>query len=380
MTAMDTALFGVVAVIAIDLVLLIALVGLKAVHHRRVISHDKRREEYVAVLSRHLAFEYHTDPINAEMARDAAFLDAVIDVRSTLVGPEVEKLLLIANRYGLVERQSARLRSRFPLGRRLRAAVSLAEMGDISSAAVLIEHLNDAEPEIRIQASRGLGRMDYTPAIDYILERLERETVWVRARFADTLIGYGQKAVWPLMAYVNVNQAAGDPAVVGDVIRVLGAIGDRDVGSQLASLLGNTTNKEVEIAVVAALGSLGTSLSIPPLLEELDSDDWRVRAQVVTALGGIGDPEVTAELSRTLSDSNWWVRRNSASALGDLPDGVAELYRALTFSDAFARDAAAEALADIGELARARAEFEKGAANQNQLRLIRYMRGEFATT
>lgn len=376
MISLHAAFFAVVAVFSLDLVLLLGLVGFKTVHRRRVANHDRRRAAYVALLSRHLAFEYHTDPITEEMATDEAFLDAVIDLRSTVAGPEVEKLALIANRYGLVERQTARLRSRFPLGRRLRAAVSLAEMGNESSAQVLIEYLDDREPEIRIQSARGLGRMNHTPAIDHIVERLSEETPWVRVRFADTLLGFASNASWPLLAYIKVNHGGEDVSGVVEAIRVLGTIGDREVGPQLAAVLGTANDLEVRIAAISALGSIGGPLIISSLLSAFHSDDWRAQAKAATALGEIGDPSVVSELSSGLSSRSWWVRRNSAAALTRLPGGLKALYTALTFEDHFVRDAAAEALADAGELVRARSLYEDGIAGHDELRLLSHMRGE----
>jgi HEAT repeat protein len=375
MTSQQIAIAAVFALFATNFILIFALIVLKIVHRRRVANHTRRHGEYLGLLSRHLSYEHHTDPITEEMAHDEAFLDAVIDLRNTVAGPEVDKLALIANRFDLVSRQTARLRSRFPLGRRLRAAVSLAEMGDESSAQVLIEHLQDVEDEIRIQSARGLGRMGYSPAIDHILDRLEQESSWVLARFADTLVGFGKKASWPLMAYVKVNQSGGVTASVVEAIRVLGTIGDRDIGPQLARVADLTENAEVKIAAVDALGAIGGPLALPSLLDAFYSNDWRVRAKAATALGEVGDPSVLSELSEGLTDGVWWVRRNSAAALTLVPGGLPALYRALTLEDLFARDAAAEALEDAGELAQARANHSQGVATRDELRLLRHMRG-----
>ncbi len=49
---------------------------------------------------------------------------------------------------------------------------------------------------------------------------------------------------------------------------------------------------------------------------------------------------------------------------------------ALVSEDHFARDAAAEALADAGELNRARTHHDAGVASHDELRLLRHMRGE----
>jgi HEAT repeat protein len=361
-------------VLVCDALMVVILIGLKTVHRARVRRHDRRREQYVQLLSRHLAFDHAVDPIPAQAGEDEAFLDAIIDLRNLVTGAEVRKLAVIANRYELIDRQSKRLRSRFPLSRRLRAAVSLAELGNEASAATLMSHLDDPEPEIRIQAARGLARIGHTPAIDRIVDRLEVEDAWVRARFGDSLASFGSNASQPLMAYVRVNHQTGHTEAVVQALTTLGVIGDHGVGPQLADVLAETTNPEIQIAVVDALGWVGGSHVLDSVVGAMHSPDWRVRAKAATAIGMIGDSSAADELAHALQDQAWWVRRNSAGALAMMRDGVPLLYRALTSPDAFARDAAAEALEDIGELAKARAAHATGEASNDQLRLLRHMR------
>lgn len=338
-----------------------------------MVDHERRRGEHLTLLSRHLAIPDHTDPIPKAVATDPAFIDAVIDLRNTLSGPEVETLAGIVDRLGVTDRQVVRLRRRFPLAGRLAAAVCLAEIGDESTAGVLREHLSDPEPEIRIQCARGLARIQHTAAIDAILERFTIEEPWVRARFADALLVFGAKATWPLVAYIRVNLApAGNEAVV-DAIRILGRIGDRSVGPTLAGILRIAHDPEVRIAVVEALGAVGGPLAVRPLRYAFRSEDWRLRAKAATALGEIGDPAVNWVLVEGLDDPNWWVRRNTASALAVLPGGQELLLTALESDDRFARDAAAEALADSGALSGARDRRDRGESTEADRVLLAYM-------
>jgi HEAT repeat protein len=346
---------------------------LKAFHRRRTERHELRRAAYVATLSRHLASNQHSDRIDEEAADDDAFIDAVIDLRNVVSGREIETLTGLVDGLGVVKRQEAKLRSRFPLGRRLRAAVSLAEIGDETTAPVLIEHISDREPEIRIQCARGLGRMQYTAGIDAILERLGIEDPWVRVRFADTLIGFGAKATWPLAAYIRVNLGHDENRGVIEAIRVLGTIGDREVGPILSGVLRVASDPEVQLAAIEALGFVGGPMAIPPLDYALRSSDWRLRAKAATALGHIGDPSVNRALAARLEDENWWVRRNSAAALGSLPGGDQILLATMRSTDQFVRDAAAETLADIGALTAARQRDEAGVATEEDILLLEYV-------
>ncbi len=371
-------LIAVGVVFTLNTVLLLALVWLKTAHRRRHQSHQRRRSAYVAELSRRLARSDSAETIPESAAEDDAFLDAVIDLRNIVSGSDIETLAGMVDVMGVARRQEARLRSRFPLGRRLRAAVSLAEMGDESNAPVLIEYLDDREPEIRIQCARGLGRMRHTPAIDPILERLSIEEPWVRARFADTLVGFGTRATWPLLAYVRVNLDHPGNAGVVEAIRVIGTIGDQEAGPSLAWMLPQTQDVDTRLAVIDALGGVGGPRAIRPLKQTFRSSDWRLRAKSAAALARIGDPSVNATLAGGLTDPNWWVRRNSAAGLAVLPGGTDLLYLALGFKDRFARDAAAEALADCGALATARDRAEQGSATPQDLALITFVGGQEA--
>jgi HEAT repeat protein len=373
MNATQIAFLAVGIVFVVDAVLLFGLITLKAVHRRRMERHDQRRSAYLGVLSRRMAYPLHTDYIDPKVARDSAFLDAVIDLRNTMLGPEIDTLAGIIDRYGLVKHQTARLRSRFPLGRRLRAAVSLAEMGDESSAPVLIEFLNDREPEVRIQCARGLGRMHHTPAIDAIIDRFGEESPWVRSRFADTLVGFGVGAAWSLLAYIRVNHDHGENEGVIEAIRVLGNIGERDVGPALGDLLGRFEDPELVIAAIEALGYIGGPLAVTPLLGFFQADDWRLRAKAAHSLGEIGDPLANPALRKGLEDEDWWVRRNSAAALAEMPGGLEILHQALHSEDVFARDAAAEALANSGELGHARGRREQGEETEADRALLSFM-------
>lgn len=373
MSATELAYLSVVIVFAIGLGLLVAVVTLKWTHRRRTEAHDLRRAAYLKMLSQHLASPGSTQTLSASEAEDDAFIDAVIDVRNTVIGPAVDALEGLVDRSGLISLQSQRLRSRFPLGRRLRAVVTLAEIGDARAARVLMQHLSDREPEVRVQCARGLARMRYTAAIDLILDRFNEETPWVRSRFAETLNLYGRDATWLLMAFVRVNHAYENNAGVPEAVRVLGRIGDREVGPALSELLYSVEDIEVTLAIIEALGDVGGPMALRPLRRKFLSDDWRVRAKTATAFGEIGDPSINPVLAEGLSDPSWWTRRNSASALTELPGGLEYLYNALDSEDRFARDAAAEALADCGELNAAKDRIESGTAAARDHLLVDYM-------
>lgn len=349
----QTPLIAALIIFSVAALLLMVLIVLKAVNRGRMVSYRRRRESYLHLLSRHLAYENCTDPITASMVQDPAFFDALIDMRNAVTGDGISTLHRIVKQHRVIDRQIKRLDSRFFLTRRLRAAVSLAELGDESAADALMRHLNDPRPEIRIQCARGLGRIQWTPAIEEIVWRFHLETPWVRARFSDTLTGFGTKATWPLLAYVRVNHRheTSGPALA---LQTIAQIQDYQAVGPVLEILGATPNLEIEIAAIETLGELGSPETLPVLLERLDSASWEIRTKSATALGGIGDPTAIPRLREAMRDESWWVRRAAAAAIARLPEGISELYAALDDHDPFAADAAAEALVDAGELVSAR--------------------------
>ena len=372
MSAFEIAIAAMITMFAVSAALLVGVVVLKWVNGKRRRARERRHAAYLKLLSKHVAAPGSIEGLTFRQAGDDAFIDALIDIRHTLTGFATDELTQVLDRTELIGYQSARLRSRFPLGRRLRAVVSLAEIGDARAAKVLMEHLDDRVPEVRVQSARGLARMRYTPAIDIILQRFDTESPWVQTRFAESLALFGRDAVWPLTAYIRVHHQQGDVGIT-EMIRVLGVIGDSEVGPTLAELLYTVENVEVKIALIETLGIVGGPMALRPLRRMSQSSDWRVRAKTAAAFGEIGDPSVIPVLKEGLSDPSWWTRRNSAAALADLPGGLDVLYSALDSPDEFTRDAAAEALADSGELIAARDRLEAGGSDPRDMRLVGYM-------
>lgn len=367
------------SIFALNALLLAVILVVKPLHRSRRQGHDRRRSTYISILARHLALPENKVDMGRRVADDQAFLDALIDLRSIVKGPEAETLGTIVDTFEISHTQARRLRGRHRGDRRLRAAVALAELADPSVAPVLMEHLSDPEQEVRIQCARGLARMRWLPAISAILVRFESETPWVRSRFADTLVDFGDAATWPLLSHIRVNHRLG-LAETPTAIRTLGVIGDPESVVPLLDILEEATDPEVQIAIIETLGRIGAPMAFDPVEKAARSEDWRLRAKAATALATLGDASVVPTLALGLEDANWWVRRNSASALTRFGDGVDILYSTLLSEDGYASDSAAEALGDAGEVISARERIEAGIASRRDFDLIEYVEGSVVTT
>jgi HEAT repeat protein len=375
MNGIELLRIAVLVVYIVSGLLLSSLIVGKRIHQRRQLAHYRRRAKYLALLSRGLTTPDLRVDLGPRVAEDQAFLDALIDIRTSVIGPESDELATFVGRFGVMEGYARRLRGRLFVTRRLRAAVALAEVADDSFAPVLMDHLGDREPEIRIQAARGLARMHWTPAIDAIVDRFSVENPWVRSRFEDTLLSFGSKATWPLIAYIRVNHRFESPGSAA-AIRTLANLGDRDAVTPLIDILGRASDIEIKLAAIETLGVLGVPLAFESLEKMFTAEDWRLRAKAATALAKVGDPRSLPALSSGLIDSNWWVRRNAAQGLSKYPEGIRRLHAAIRSADPFARDAAAEALADAGEVIAARQRIEEGVPTDEDLELIGFIQSE----
>ena len=214
--------------------------------------------------------------------------------------------------------------------------------------------------------------MQWTPAIDRIVERFGVEEPWVRSRFASTLVGFGSLATSPLSAYIRVNHVF-EPAGTISAIETMAAIGDWGAAEAVLDVVRKSQNDDIRIRGVEALGLLGGPNVLPELQKAMMANDWRIRAKAATALGELGLAKACPVLAKSLRDPNFWVRRNSAESLARLNGGRVFLLAALEGDDAYAADAAAEALVDSGDLALARERVQAGTATSDDFRLLAFI-------
>ncbi|MGF1576098.1 MAG: HEAT repeat domain-containing protein [Cyanophyceae cyanobacterium] len=115
----------------------------------------------------------------------------------------------------------------------------------------------------------------------------------------------------------------------------------------------NDDNLQVRSMAVFALGVKHSEVSLPKLLEILETaDDYGIRADAAGALGYLGDPRAFEALVRAFyEDVEWLVRFSAAVSLGNLRDPRAYdvLTRALRDGDTLMQQATIAALGEIGD-------------------------------
>jgi HEAT repeat protein len=214
---------------------------------------------------------------------------------------------------GGVDEQLARLRSRWAW-KRATAAFTLGDMSSKQAVPGLLAALDDKRRDVRMAATRSLGRLGAVEGIAPIIQaavagRLPRDVTGL------ALFDIGPDAVPHLLELVSSNEPA------------------------------------VRASALELVGLLGAAGDAPPVLDGLSDTAAAVRAASADALGRIGTGEAEARdaLVRALDDRVPTVRVAAARALGHTGgQAVADALLPVARGDSFepAR-AAAEALARI---------------------------------
>ena len=162
----------------------------------------------------------------------------------------------------------------------LSSALKVLALSDVSMTAPLVELLQDADSDLRIQAALALGEQQDPAAVEPLVRALDDPDANVRFHAIEALGRLrASDAVDALAAIVE----SGDFYLAFAAIDALALINDRRVAPRLAPLLARA---ELRDAVAAALGSLGDDDAVGPLLAALTAEPEAAPA-VASALAAI---------------------------------------------------------------------------------------------
>ncbi len=233
--------------------------------------------------------------------------------------------------------------------RRARAAERLGLIASAEAERRLAELVTgDQNPEVRIVATRALGKTGSAAAARTLLHSLSRPSPVPEGIVASALLELGPEAVPGLRA-----ELAGGRRQRAMAANVLGLLDELPAWQGLVE---NASGGSVEVrsSAVRALGRLGLPQAIGPVTACLHpSEDPVLRAAAARALGRIGDPRSARPLAACLDDPHYWVAHNAAMALADIGGaGLTEL----TLAAAGLGGAAAHAREALARRALARGE------------------------
>jgi HEAT repeat protein len=164
---------------------------------------------------------------------------------------------------------------------RYSAAKALGELGDPQSVAPLIATLQDNSREIREWAAAALGKIRDARAVAPLIATLADENWQVRKRAVNALEDLGELAVNPLIATLRDDS--------------------KDARRRTALI---DEDKDLRKSAAIALGRIGDTRAVEPLIASLKDEDEVVRKQVARALGWLGDSRAVEPLEKALKTEN----------------------------------------------------------------------------
>jgi len=251
--------------------------------------------------------------------------------------------------------------------RRARAAERLGLIASPEAERRLAELVTgDQNPEVRIVATRALGKTGSAAAARTLLHSLSRPAPVPEGIVASALLELGPEAVPGLRA-----ELAGGRRQRAMAANVLGLLDELPAWQGLVENAADGS-VEVRVSAVRALGRLGLPQAIGPVTACLQpGEDPALRAAAAHALGRIGDPRSAQPLAACLGDPHYWVAHNAAMALAELGEaGLTELTLAAAGHGGRAAHAR-EALARRALARRAMARGERAAEPARALATVR---------
>jgi len=218
-----------------------------------------------------------------------------------------------------------------------------------SSGGALIaplRQLDDQNREVRARAVQALGRSKDPRAVEPVIGLLEDSDPRIVSLAVEAL-GELQdpRAIEPLIAMTR-----DDRGFVDSAVEALRRIGEPAVEPLIVTFQNSSLDVGARAAVATALGSIGDSRAVEPLVAALNSEEGYLKPYAAESLGRIGDARAVESLIAALADADLTVRVSAILALERIKDprAVGPLVAVLKDEYPPNRRAAVQALGTIG--------------------------------
>lgn len=184
-----------------------------------------------------------------------------------------------------------------------------------AAAGLLAQALESPDPELRMVAAQGLGRMGTAELLPALLKSLEDAAPEVREQALLATIEIGRESSAAAIEVLNPLLQAESAELRLSAVRILGKLDGAEVRPALQLALKDEAAK-VRSAAVQALseGEYGCDLSAMRLA--LTDEDAEVRRLAVSALGVAAAEDALPLLTLALQDDDLWVRAMVVRTLG----------------------------------------------------------------
>ncbi|UCH20865.1 MAG: HEAT repeat domain-containing protein [Deltaproteobacteria bacterium] len=234
---------------------------------------------------------------------------------------------------------------------RIQKAIRLGNVNDNSPQVdFLIEALNDERVWVRKDAARFLGVINASRSLEPLIDAMKNDLDWnVRFEAQQTLVKMKDIGAIELLIETLENEEL-DIEIRVAAAGALAATKDAGAVDPLIDALEYPERWLGDIAV-NALGEIGDLRAVEPLIAVLKEENSALQRDAARALGKLKDPRAVEPLIAALQDRKWWVRKSAASALSEIPDPRAIGPLIAAFSDWYAavRHSAAATLGRLSD-------------------------------
>ncbi|MBO1265853.1 HEAT repeat domain-containing protein [Proteiniclasticum sp. SCR006] len=340
MNITEIAFYGVLILIAINLILFFALLINKIVNNRKAEENKRLAVFYEAMIYQYISEKEKEIP-KPKNAEERGILKNIILDSFLKYEPSTHgHLRKIARETGFVEEEMKALKNPSDL----RKAVAAYALGilRIREALPLLKKIRTDQRELSQCVTRALIQIGGTEEIDHVITNMKSTDYAQKAKVLELLSEITEEDIFPQMETYMKGE---DPVKKSLAIETLGTRKDVRVKPYIREGL-FSEEKEVKISALKAAISLkcfdcGEMKNLLSVL--LQDKDWEIRAFTARAMSHAEDPdeEVLSGLKKLMEDPNWFVRFNASESLFQLGEkGVLALSENLFSTDSFARDKA----------------------------------------
>ena len=227
------------------------------------------------------------------------------------------------------------------------AMIAAAGFGNVDLTPTMRSMLDDPDKWIRATLGYVLSVIEYSQALEIIIELLKDEDADVRKNAALALSNRAREAQTELLVRMLADPV---PFVRLQAVITLGRLKIVSAVPWLVKMLKTDRNFKIRSAVITSLGHIGDRSGVATLQNALRDRDSRVRANAVESIEEILGEAGVNVIKPLLKDSDNRTRSNAAKALFRLGDVevLQELEKMLAGKDTATRISSAYALTQIG--------------------------------
>lgn len=230
-------------------------------------------------------------------------------------------------------------------GKRIQSLTLLGYFSNKDSLQFLLNYVNDEDIAIQISALRALSLHDSKKHLRRIIKSLTNSHKTNVILLADVLRRFGDFVVKDLIDVLN---AKSNTDVKIAIIIALGDIGSLEAVDDLIKFAASS-NLDIRTESIISIGKIGDQKAAPIIAENLQHKSAKVRIESAKSLGNLQAESTLPILVESLNDKNWWVRFYAAQSIYKFQDKGIAILKSISSQEDEAGLICAEVLAEFKE-------------------------------